>query len=264
MGIGRPEMKVRRTVKKQASKLHYFGASEEEYFSRAADQRTRLLRPLAMFFVYRHVRSDMLSLFSFLLLPFFFFPLIGLGYYKLAWVILFVHICLDGLDGPVARLGRYASDRGALSDIMNDITAMVVVALPAMYYGWADQLLGGMYMVTYVYMIIFIIARNVMEKPFKFVFKSKYYLFLFFLIRVHFKVDILNPFLLIMSVYQTVVTIVGFFYLRRNLPGVLGAGTRGAWPGPDKVASRQARQKKIEKLRKKLRRRFPLTSGEDP
>ena len=238
------------------SKLHYFGASEEEYFHRVADRRTQLFKPLAMFFVRRNIRADTLTLTSFLLLPFFFFPLFGLKYYVAAWAVLLFHIFLDGMDGPVARLGRYASDKGALSDIVNDITSMVVVALTAMHFGFANPLLAGLYMATYLYMIVFIIARNVMDMPFKFVFKSKYYLFLFLLVKVHTGVDVLNPFLLILSGYQAVVTGIGFFHLRRYLPGVLGAATQGAWPNPDKVAKREQRQARRDRRRHFLRSRL--------
>ena len=224
------------------NKLHYFGADEEEYFHRVADQRTKLLRPLAMFFVRRNVRSDTLTLASFLLLPFFFFPLFGLRYYLLAWLVLILHIVIDGLDGPVARLGRYASDKGALSDILNDITGMVVVALTAIYFDYASPSLGALYVASYIYMIIFIIARNVLEMPFRFVFKSKYYLYIFLLIKVHFGWNILDPFLLLLSIYQTVMAVIGFVHLRRHLPGVLGRGARGAWPATDKVASRERRR----------------------
>jgi len=237
------------TEQKPKSKLHYFGAEEEEYFHRVADRRTQLLRPLAMFFVRRNVRSDTLTLASFLLLPFFFYPLFGLQYYAACWVILILHIIIDGFDGPVARLGRYASDKGALSDIINDITGMVIVALTAMQFGFAQPFLGGLYIVTYVYMIIFIIARNVLEMPFKFVFKSKYYMFLCLLLTVHLHHDLLNPFLLILSCYQTLVTTVGFIHLRRHLPGVLGAGTRTAWPSPDKVERRKHHQARREARR---------------
>ncbi len=236
------------------NKLHYFGADEEEYFHRVADRRTKLLRPLAMFFVRRNVRADTLTLASFLLLPLFFFPLFGLGYYLAAWAVLLLHIGLDGLDGPIARLGRYASDKGALSDILNDISGMVVVALTAIHFGFASPLLGGLYIVTYIYMITFIIARNVLEMPYRVVFKSKYWLYIFLLVKVHFHWDILNPFLLALSVYQTVMTVLGFIRLRRHLPGVLGRGARGAWPAADKVASRERRRQRRAKWRERRQR----------
>lgn len=242
-------------------KLHYFGASEEEYFHRVADKRTQLMRPLAMFFVRRNVRSDTLTLASFLLLPGFFFPLFGLGHYVAAWAVLILSILLDGLDGPVARLGRYASDKGALSDIVNDISAMVIVGVAAIQFGFAAPSLMAIYMVTYLYMIVFIIARNVLEKPFKFVFKSKYYLYVFLLIKVHSGLDILNYFLAFFSVYQVVVTVIGMFYLRRDLPGVLGAGTRTAWPGPDAVARRERRLQRNTARRARIQRHLDRLRG---
>ncbi|MDP8223659.1 MAG: CDP-alcohol phosphatidyltransferase family protein [Candidatus Lernaella stagnicola] len=243
------------------SKLHYFGASEEEYFHKVADRRTQFVRPLAMFFVHRNVRSDTLTLASFLLLAFFFFPLFGLENYLAAWVILIISILLDGFDGPVARLGRYASDKGALLDIMNDITAMVIVGLTAIHFGHAVPLLGGLYIVTYLYMIVLIIARNVMEQPFRFVFKSKYYLFIFLLIKVHFHIDILNWFLLVFSVYQIGVTIQGMVHLRRTLPGVLGAGTRTAWPGTDVLARREKQLSRRTERRIRIREHIQRLRG---
>ncbi|HPQ71367.1 MAG TPA: CDP-alcohol phosphatidyltransferase family protein [bacterium] len=237
-------------------KLHYFGADEEEYVQRIADRRTKLIRPLAMLFVRRNVRSDSLTLFSFLLVPLVFFPLFGLKQYIWCWIVLTLHILLDGLDGPVARLGRYASDKGALSDILNDITGMVVVMLTAMQFGFAYPMAGGLYIATYLYMIIMIIARNIMEMPFKVVFKSKYWMFVFLLVTVHSGYDLLNPFLLIMSVYQAVIAAVGVFHLRRHLPGILGAGTSGAWPGPDKVAGRETRL--MRRMERKERRQVWL------
>jgi phosphatidylglycerophosphate synthase len=243
------------------SKLHYFGASEEEYFHRAADKRTEFVRPLAMFFVQRNVRADSLTVASFLLLPFFFFPLFGLKNYLAAWAVLILSILLDGLDGPVARLGRYASDKGALSDIVNDITAMVIVGLTAIFFGFADPTLCALYIATYLYMIVLLIARNVLEVPYRFVFKSKYYLFVFLLVKVHFGLDILNGFLLVMSVYQLVVSVVGIIVLRRHLPGVLGAGMRTAWPGVDVVARRERRQERRAGRRERIRRQLNRLRG---
>jgi hypothetical protein len=65
---------------------------------------------------------------------------------------------------------------------------------------------------------------------------------------------VLNPFVLAMSVYQTVVVTVGFFHLRRYLPGVLGGGTRSAWPNPDQIIRRQQRLKRREKIITRLSR----------
>jgi len=243
------------------SKLHYFGASEEEYFHRVADKRTQIMRPLAMFFVRHNVRSDTLTLASFILLPGFFFPLFGLGHYVAAWAVLILSIILDGLDGPVARLGRCASDKGALADIVNDISAMVVVGIAAIQFGWAVPSLAAVYMVTYLYMIVFIIARNVLQQPFQFVFKSKYYLYFFLLLKVHTGVDVLNYFLAAFSVYQVVVTVIGMYHLRRHLPGVLGAGTRTAWPGPDAVARRERRQTRNAARRARIQRQLDRLRG---
>ncbi|MHA1568674.1 MAG: CDP-alcohol phosphatidyltransferase family protein [Alphaproteobacteria bacterium] len=241
----------------QKSRLHYFGADEEEYFDRIADRRTKLFRPVAMWFVRRNVRSDTLSLTSFMLIPLFFFPLFGLRLYVPAWIVLIMSLCLDGLDGPVARLGRYASDKGALSDILNDITGMVFVAVTAVYFGFAHPTLCMLYVVTYLYMIVFIIARNVMEMPFKVVIKSKYWLYVFLLVKVHWEVDILNWFLFGFSMYQAVMATLGFIMLRRHLPGVLGAGTRGAWPHIDKVALRQRRlERRLARKERRLRKRM--------
>jgi hypothetical protein len=76
-------------------------------------------------------------------------------------------------------------------------------------------------------------------------------------------VDILNPFLLVLSVYQAGVAAIGFFHLRGRLKGVLGAASRGAWPDPDKVAGRQQRAARRAARLAKFRQRLERFRGRE-
>jgi phosphatidylglycerophosphate synthase len=213
--------------------LHYFGSRERPTVAAWVAWRDRALSPAYRALARRNVHADTVTLTSFLVVLFFFVPLLALKHYLAAWLALGVHLVLDALDGPMARTSGYSSNRGAIADIMNDITGMVVVVAATVETGWVDPIVGLLYVATYLYLIVFTIGLNVLHAGFRVVLKSKYWYYVALIITVHSGRRILTPFAVACVVYCVGYVLVAFMRLRDHLPEALPmSADEDDGPGP--------------------------------
>jgi phosphatidylglycerophosphate synthase len=201
--------------------LHYFGSRERPTVARWVAWRDRALFPAYRALARRNVHADTATLASFLVVLLFFVPLLALKQYVAAWAALLVHLALDALDGPMARTCGYSSNRGAIADIMNDITGMVVVVAATVTTGWIDPTVGLLYVASYLYLIVFTIGLNVLRAGFRVVLKSKYWYYAALVITVHSGRRILTPFAAACALYCVGYVLVAFMRMRDRLPEAL-------------------------------------------
>jgi phosphatidylglycerophosphate synthase len=203
---------------RKRSFLNYFGTDERPTVERWVNWRDRVWRPLCVSLTRHNVHSDTVTLISFLTLAFFFVPLFALGYYVAAWAVIVVHLVLDGLDGPLARIGGYSSNRGALADIMNDITGMVVIVVVLVHSRFLNGTVGVLYVSSYLYLTILTIGLNILGASYRVILKSKYWMYVAMVVTVHAGVDVLNPFCAASVVYCVIYSAFAYVRLREYLP----------------------------------------------
>jgi phosphatidylglycerophosphate synthase len=196
----------------------YFGWAERPYFRAMSAFRYNLFGPFLSPLRRRGIKADHLTGMSFFVILVGFPLLYGARQYGLAFFVLALHILLDGLDGPMARLeGSKGSSRGALMDMTNDVTGMVVVILTASFFGPIPWFLGATYVTTYLYLSIFAVAQNLMGIRYAYVVKTKYTIYVLLVIWRLTGVELVSPVMAVATVYMGVSAFFGFLRVARAL-----------------------------------------------
>ena len=195
--------------------LNYFGDGEKGSINSLKDGRTSFLTPVVKFLVGMHVTANMVSYFGFLLVFGFIY------FFNKNWIaaslFLLFHVLIDGLDGPIARYTKTASDSGAFTDIVCDTVGIIIVTGVLVYYGPVDGLVGLVYSSLYLILIIFAVSRNILKIPAKFVFRSKYYIYLLYLPWAIYRINYFNLAMIIFSAIMFISVIHDFFRIKKIL-----------------------------------------------
>ncbi len=203
----------------QKEYLNYFGEKEKASLGRFAAARDKILSPLIKVLVRFNLSAKIITLVSFLLLLIFFPILYQQKIYWAALIVLLVHIFLDSIDGNLARATNSASNSGALCDMLNDVTGLVIVALTAAFCSESSfqTCLLVFYAVLYLYFTVFIVVQNVLKKQFNMIIRSKYLFYIVLFSRAFGVVDILTVFVLICCIHMSVHSVLSLKVILKNL-----------------------------------------------
>jgi phosphatidylglycerophosphate synthase len=87
----------------------------------------------------------------------------------LAFVMLFAHVIIDGLDGPLARHLGTDSRAGSFADTTCDQVVLAAATITMMCH--PDQIIatlpGSIYIFLYTVVVVFAMVRNAMEIPYR-------------------------------------------------------------------------------------------------
>lgn len=192
--------------------FNYFSTKEKQGFKKFAQNRTNILKPLLNILDKLKITPDMISILG--LLSVFIFVYFIQKNLIWAGVFMILHIVLDGIDGSLARYKNQASQKGALMDIAVDQGGIIIAVLGFIYFGLVDSFWASLYIIAYTLMIGFVIILNTFNKSPKYIFRSKYLVYVIFFIDQYFQTNLLNPFILIVSVYMTITSIYLFNKIR--------------------------------------------------
>jgi phosphatidylglycerophosphate synthase len=138
--------------------------------------RGRMLEPLLMRMAQVGMRGSHVTLLS-MIAGLLYCPLYLFEQKAAAFVLLLLHVLLDGLDGPLARFRGQASDRGSFTDTMADQVVVTATTLTMMHAGAASAWAGGSYIFLYAIVVAFAFARNAMAAPFSWLFRPRFLVF---------------------------------------------------------------------------------------
>jgi len=158
--------------------LNYFSSTEAPFEERFAGWRDRFFSPVCAILANLGVSPAAVSVTGVLMLAGVWIFFISRP--KLAVLFLALYILFDGIDGCVARKMKRASIAGGFVDILCDQTGMAVVTILLMAYNFISPVLGGFYIFAYTIMIAVTVARNALGAPPQWIFRTKYFLFLFY------------------------------------------------------------------------------------
>jgi len=195
--------------------LNYFSESEKGSVKRFEGYRTKILLPICRLLSKAGITADAISYVGF-------FSLAGFIYYVesnplLACLFIFIHVILDGLDGPLSRYCGTDGDSGALTDILVDHTGMIVVVLTLIFFGLVNPFWAALYMFLYTLMIIFVIVRNKLGIPIKYVVRSKYFLYLVYLYWAITGTNVLSEAIIIFTILMIPEILISYFKIKKVL-----------------------------------------------
>ena len=216
-----------------AEKWSYFGWAERPYFQAMRKFRYDLFRPLLLQLARLGIKPNHVTAASFIVVLVGFPLFYGARQYGLAFAALARHIALDGFDGPLARtLKQHGTAQGALMDMSNDVTGMVIVVLTVSFFHQTGSVvpvvtksispgvnivIGTVYVITYLYLTIFAVAQNILGLRYAYVLKTKYTVYILLMCKWLFGFDLVTPVMALSSVYMGLSAFFGFLRVARTL-----------------------------------------------
>jgi len=198
-------------------KIHFsiFSQAEEPtyvWFQRARD---RFFGPVCAIFTKIGIKADHMTYFNLFLAIFFSYFFIGFPYLSL--IILALSVLFDSLDGCLARFQKSSSQGGALLDIVADHCFLFVVIFTLIATKSVDGFWGGVYAFNYLLMVILVLAMRSLKLHVFPIVRSKYYLYLLWILFLFTGLNYLDVFFVFFTVYMFFTNLLLFNSLRCSL-----------------------------------------------
>ncbi len=134
-----------------------------------------------------------------------------------ALTLLFLHVLLDGLDGPLARYQSSASPKGSFTDTMVDQTVITLVMLVLMNIGTVSISAGGFCIFVYTLVVFFAMIRNRLEIPYSWLFRPRFMLYSWLLLEFTFLPGTMTYIVWLLNLVLAAHAVNGFFKIRNEL-----------------------------------------------
>lgn len=185
-------------------------------------QRSRayVLRPLLVLLTGLRITPDAVTLFA-ALTGLGFVPFWLMGQKAIALVVLWSHVLLDGLDGPLARHQHVASSRGSFTDTFADQVVVTAVAIAwMMEYPLAVNICAGaVYIFLYALVVAMAMVRNALNAPYSWLVRPRFFVYAVLGIDAWFGSNWTLVVLVFCDVLLSLKSASGFLKLRSRLPG---------------------------------------------
>jgi phosphatidylglycerophosphate synthase len=146
--------------------------------------RARLLDPVLGLLAFCHISANHITVAS-LICGVAFVPAFAWSAPWVAFLLLFLHVLLDGLDGPLARHLGTASSRGSFTDTMVDQIVVSVVTIAMIHSGHAGLWPGTLYILLYLLVVTFAFIRNAIREPYSWLLRPRFIVFIWMVVEVY-------------------------------------------------------------------------------
>jgi phosphatidylglycerophosphate synthase len=192
-------------------------SSDEAGFMRSAQElRARILHPLLGVLEARSVTADHVTLAS-LVAGLAFCPVFLWGSPAVAFGLLLLHVLLDGVDGPLARFTKRASNRGSVTDTAADQVVITCSTVTLIHAGHVGAWSGGLYLFLYGVVVLFALVRNALAIPYSWLVRPRFIVYAWMPVEVYLLRGSLDPLLWVLTVLLAVKAVTGFVRIRRSL-----------------------------------------------
>lgn len=160
------------------TKSDCYSAGERKWMEYGQDLRAWFFGPLLKALTKLRINPDHLTLLSFAF-GIAFAPLWHFENKWLAITALWIHVALDGLDGPLARFQNSASPRGSFTDsfcdqlVVSVVTIMLMVGTPGI-----SVFAGAVFLVVYTGVLAIAMVRNSLQIPYTWLLRPRLILYL--------------------------------------------------------------------------------------
>ena len=188
-----------------------FGEKEEKMFNKLRALKDRFYSPFAKFCIEKRITPASVSYLGLLMVvPF------AIVFYFNPWIALFflaLNLLFDGLDGAIARKKLIHSIKGSVIDVTCDYVGFFAVFLTFFYFELMNHFWGALYAINYMALLfLVVIARSLKVKIFSVILRSKYFIYLIYLIWLITGNNYFDPVLVFFGIYMA---ITNFFLIKR-------------------------------------------------
>ena len=177
--------------------------------------RGRLLSPLLTVLVRLGIQADHITLLS---------TIAGLSFCPLffvckplSFVMLGLHVLLDGLDGPLARYTGTASNRGSFTDTMADQLVITASMITLICSNTVGILPGILYIVVYTTVVLFAFVRNTLAIPYTWLVRPRFFIYIWIVVDTYIYPGTIDYILWLFTVVLAVKVLTGFIKIRNRI-----------------------------------------------
>ncbi|MEZ6133289.1 MAG: CDP-alcohol phosphatidyltransferase family protein [Pirellulaceae bacterium] len=202
------------------TKADCYSAGERRWMENGQHVRAVVLAPLLRLLIRLRVTPDMITLLAGAL-GVAFLPLVLVGQPLAACMLLWSHVLLDGLDGPLARQLEIDSPRGSFTDTFTDqlVVAVVSIAWMTCAPSGVNIVAGTIYVFLYTLVVAMAMVRNALFAPYSWLVRPRFFVYLAVTLDVLLATRLTLIALCIFNVLLAIKAVSGFLALRRKLPG---------------------------------------------
>lgn len=197
-------------------KVTCYAEGESVFMQRSQALRGWLLRPLLAALAKLGITANHLTLLS-LVSGLAFCPCFLWGSRVLAFGLLLLHVVLDGLDGPLARFTRRASNQGSFTDTSADQLVVTFSTIAMIQAGHAGIWPGALYLFLYSIVVIFAMVRNALAIPYSWLVRPRFLVYAWFPVEIYLWHGSLNFLLWILILLLAAKMLTGFVQIRRRM-----------------------------------------------
>ncbi len=135
----------------------------------------------------------------------------------LAFAMLALHVLLDGLDGPLARLRNDASRKGSFTDSMADQIVIAASTTTLMAAGTVAILPGTLYILAYTLVVLFAMIRNAIGIPYRWLLRPRFIVYVWLIVETYYYPGTINIAVWAFALLLSAFAIRGFFRIRAKL-----------------------------------------------
>jgi len=192
-----------------------FAEEEDEFFAKWRKWRDGLFKPIVQLLARYGVTAWHLSFVGLIMVvPFIFFFKFNPW---LAFFFLLLNVFFDGIDGPLARIKGSVSVSGELTDLACDQLSFLIVFMTFLYYQLVGSFWGALYIVNYFLMLAMVIYCRLNKIRFFPVLRTKYVIYLVFLLWILTGVNFFDTVIVFFTVYMVLTNYFLFQKIRCSL-----------------------------------------------
>jgi phosphatidylglycerophosphate synthase len=197
-------------------KVNCYSGGEAGFMAWSQGLRAGLLDPLLRSLTWARITANHITIAS-LLCGLAFAPAFEWHAPWLAFAMLFLHVLLDGIDGPLARFRGTASDRGSFTDTMVDQVVVSVVMIAMIHSGNAGLWPGSLYIIFYLLVVTFAFIRNALKEPYSWLLRPRFIVFIWLMMDVYVWPGTLDWVLWAAVAVLALKSATGFWVIRRRM-----------------------------------------------
>lgn len=196
-----------------------YSAGERSWMEYGQQLRAYWLGPFLKLMTAARITPDHLTLVS-LILGLAFLPTWLLERPILAIILLWLHVAMDGLDGPLARFQNCASPRGSFTDSFCDQIVVSAVTISLMMKPPGVSIAAGStFLVAYVGVLAISMVRNTLQIPYSWLLRPRLIVYAMIPVQLVVTANLLEPLMWACNAVMALKLMTGFLKLRRKLSG---------------------------------------------
>lgn len=196
-------------------KITCYSDGEQDMMNKTQQWRGTLFEPLLQLLVKLKITPNILTFIS--LLSGIAFCFVFYTNKPTAFILLALHVLLDGLDGPLARYTGRASNQGSFTDTTADQIVVTCSTIAFIHAGYISIVAGGLYIFLYTMVVIFAMVRSTLAIPYSWLVRPRFIVYTWFIIEVYLLPGSINYVLWFFTFLLGIKMLTGFIKIRKKL-----------------------------------------------